>query len=124
MQQIADVVDIVPGVRSVSPSIESSPSNRHTRDFSGGNGGGDDMQARVAKLESDIEYIKRDIAEVKSDVKTIDSRLSTIEASIISAKTTIKASAAVVSVTFAFCVYIFGSYVSKILDALNGLVLK
>ncbi|EEJ2566948.1 hemolysin XhlA, partial [Salmonella enterica subsp. enterica] len=25
---------------------------------------------------------------------------------------------------FAFCAYIFGSYVSKILDALNGLVLK
>lgn len=89
-----------------------------------GGSGGDDMQSRVAKLESDVEYIKRDIAEVKSDIKSIDSRLSTIETSIASARTTIKASAAVVSMIFAFCAYIFGSYVSKILDALNGLVLK
>lgn len=121
MSSAAEIVQLIPGI---PPSLESSPSNRHTEEFGGGHDGGDGMQARVAKLESDIEYIKRDIAEVKSDVKSIDSRLSTIEANINSAKTTIKASAAVVSVIFAFCAYIFGSYVSKILDALNGLVLK
>jgi hypothetical protein len=27
------------------------------------------MEARIAKLESDVEYIKRDIAEIKTDVK-------------------------------------------------------
>ncbi|EAS1948151.1 hemolysin XhlA [Salmonella enterica] len=90
----------------------------------GGNGGGNMLEARVAKLESDVEYIKRDLAEVKSDIKSVDSRLSGIETSISSAKTTIKASTVVVSFVFAFCAYIFGSYVSKILDALNGLVLK
>lgn len=89
-----------------------------------GNGGGDDMQSRVAKLEADVEYIKRDISEIKSDVKAIDSRLTKIETGIGSIKTTIKASTAVISVVLAFCAYVFGSYVSKILDALNGLILK
>jgi hypothetical protein len=98
------------------------PQPHHANDDGGD--GGDDMLVRVAKLESDVEYIKRDIAEIKSDIKSVDSRLSEIETSIGSAKTTIKASAAVVSVVFAFCAYIFGNYVSKILDALNGLVLK
>lgn len=82
------------------------------------------MQGRVARLEADVEYIKRDIAEVKADIKAIDSRLTTIETGIGSIKTTLKATCAVTSIVFAFCVYIFGSYVSKILDALNGLVLK
>jgi hypothetical protein len=27
------------------------------------------MEARIAKLESDVEYIKRDIGEIKTDVK-------------------------------------------------------
>ncbi|HHJ4165385.1 TPA: hemolysin XhlA [Raoultella ornithinolytica] len=124
MQQTAEVLNFVTPNIQKTDALESPPSNRHTEKHDGGNGGGDDMQVRVAKLESDVEYIKRDIAEVKIDIKSIDSRLSTIEASISSAKTTIKASAAVVGVIFAFCTYIFGSYVSKILDALNGLVLK
>lgn len=105
-------------------AINTSISEEHDGTYGGGNGGGSDMQARVAKLESDVEYIKRDINDVKSDIKSIDSRLAEIEKAIGSAKTTIKASAAVVSVTFAFCAYIFGSYVSKILDALNELIMK
>lgn len=36
-----------------------------------GSGGGGDMEARVAKLESDVEYIKRDISEIKEDLKDI-----------------------------------------------------
>ena len=56
--------------------------------------------------------------------RSIDSRLATIETAIGSLKTTIKASAVVITVVFSFCAYIFGNYVAKILDALNGLVLK
>jgi len=29
------------------------------------------MEARVAKLESDMEYVKRDISEIKGDVREI-----------------------------------------------------
>ncbi|EJZ0950343.1 MULTISPECIES: hemolysin XhlA [Escherichia] len=110
--------------QNISRPIGHYPTDDAYSRHGGGNGGGNMLEARVAKLESDVEYIKRDLAEVKSDIKSVDSRLSGIETSISSAKTTIKASAVVVSFVFAFCAYIFGSYVSKILDALNGLVLK
>ncbi|MBY7926306.1 hemolysin XhlA family protein [Vibrio fluvialis] len=36
-----------------------------------GNGGGDGLEARVAKLESSVEYIQRDIADIKTDIKEI-----------------------------------------------------
>lgn len=39
--------------------------------YDGGSGGGGDMELRVAKLESDVEYIKRDISEIKDDIKDI-----------------------------------------------------
>lgn len=43
----------------------------HTESHDGGNGGGDDMQARVAKLESDVEHIKSTLKEIKEDVREI-----------------------------------------------------
>ncbi|HHX7338378.1 TPA: hemolysin XhlA [Enterobacter roggenkampii] len=105
--------------------IEERASMPHNPSYSDGNGGGGNMlEPRVAKLESDVSYIKRDIEALRSDVKSIDSRLSNIETGIATMKTTIKATGAVATVVFAFCTYIFGSYVSKILDAINGLVLK
>lgn len=42
-----------------------------------GNGGGGNMEARVAKLESDAEYIKRDIHEIKESLKDIRSDAKT-----------------------------------------------
>ncbi|MBG6248363.1 MULTISPECIES: hemolysin XhlA family protein [Symbiopectobacterium] len=89
-----------------------------------GDGGRLDLEARIARLESDVEYIKRDIGEIKTDVKSVDSRLSRIETGITSMKTTLKATAAVVSAVFVFCAYVFGSYVSKIIEAINNLVLQ
>lgn len=43
----------------------------------GDGGGGDELEARVARLESDVEYIKRDISEIKTDIKDMrkESRL-------------------------------------------------
>jgi len=44
-----------------------------------GNGnppGGDNVEARVARLETHIEYIRRDLDEVMVDVKSIKSRLA------------------------------------------------
>tara|TARA_R100000541_G_scaffold301_32_gene1748 strand:+ start:5573 stop:5875 length:303 start_codon:yes stop_codon:yes gene_type:complete len=38
--------------------------------------GGDGVEARVAKLETHVEYIRRDLDEVLSDVKSIKSRMA------------------------------------------------
>lgn len=39
------------------------------------------MEARVAKLESHIEYMRRDIADLKADAKTISSDVSALKVS-------------------------------------------
>ncbi|HAL69312.1 MAG TPA: hypothetical protein DCP84_16775 [Pseudomonas sp.] len=39
------------------------------------------MEARVAKLESHIEYIRRDIADLKADAKTIGGDVSALKVS-------------------------------------------
>ncbi|MEN3258506.1 hypothetical protein AAH678_06835 [Sodalis endosymbiont of Spalangia cameroni] len=47
---------------------------------SGNGGGGDDMLGeRVAKLESDVEYIKRDVSDLKTDVRQISNDVSAIK---------------------------------------------
>lgn len=99
--------------------------------FNGGSGGGGDMEARVAKLESDVSYIQRDISEIKLDIREIKSdqkilgnRIGDVEQEIKTFKTVVKASAAVVSAIIIVGVAIFGTYVNKILEALNGIVLK
>ncbi|MGK3142089.1 hypothetical protein [Pantoea sp. C2G6] len=35
------------------------------------NGGGGDMESRIAKLESDVNHIQNDIKDIKSDVREI-----------------------------------------------------
>lgn len=47
--------------------IESLRNNKANKTSS--NGGGGDMETRIAKLESDVEYIKRDIGEIKTELK-------------------------------------------------------
>jgi hypothetical protein len=51
----------------------SGVARRSSGNLDGGPGGGDDgdMEARMARLESDVEYMKRDIAELKTDVREI-----------------------------------------------------
>lgn len=124
MSSDSTVVQLRPN-QDISNAKPRLGGNYHTELRHGdGNGGGDDMQVRVAKLESDVSYIQRDIADIKSDVKSIDSRLVNIEQGISSLKATFKVCSGVAGVVFALCAYVFGSYVSKIIDALNGLVLK
>lgn len=43
--------------------------------------GGDQMEARVAKLESHVEYMRRDISELRSDVKSIAADIVTLKLS-------------------------------------------
>lgn len=44
--------------------VEGGESPRFDRPTGGGDNGG--MEARVARLEADVDYIKRDIAEIKT----------------------------------------------------------
>lgn len=58
----------------------SAVSTRAAVHLDGGHGGGDDggMEARISRLESDVDYIKRDIAELKGDVKELRSEISSV----------------------------------------------
>ncbi|WP_233443219.1 hypothetical protein [Enterobacter asburiae] len=45
--------------------------------YGGGNGGGNGMlEARVAKLESDVGYIRRDVDELRADVRLINQNMT------------------------------------------------
>lgn len=52
--------------------------------FSGGGGG--DMEARVAKLESDVNHITSEISEMRKDVRDIRTKVEDVKDSISSAK--------------------------------------
>lgn len=54
----------------MTPAKITNYINYQKPDF-GISGGGGDMEGRVARLESDVEYIKRDISEIKIDIKQI-----------------------------------------------------
>lgn len=56
----------------------AAPLDGYNRTGGGGNhGGGDDMlETRVAKLESDVSYIRRDIDELKLDVKSMSNNMT------------------------------------------------
>ncbi|UHS60580.1 hypothetical protein HRR99_03110 [Agrobacterium vaccinii] len=45
----------------------------------GGNNGG--MEARLAKLEADLEYVKRDVSELRTDMRDVRDRAVRIESS-------------------------------------------
>lgn len=44
---------------------------------SGGNDGGDMLEARVARLEADVSHIRSDIAEMKSDIRDMRKDMAT-----------------------------------------------
>lgn len=59
-----------PRLTAVSTSLGAEPTLQ--ADWVGsGSGGGGNLEARIARLESDVEYIKRDIGELKDDVKEL-----------------------------------------------------
>ncbi|WP_426576348.1 hypothetical protein ACP179_17890 [Xenorhabdus stockiae] len=61
--------------------MTQSASNESLRRH-GGNGGGGDMESRVAKLESDIAHIKTTMNDMKSDLKTVTGDVSTMKTKI------------------------------------------
>lgn len=54
---------------------DSDGSGSHT----GGNGGGSDLEARVARLETHVEYIRRDLDVMTADLKEVHSDLTSIK---------------------------------------------
>jgi len=110
--------------RRKNVDIHSNRDHDNASYGSGNGGGGDMLEPRVARLESDVSYIKRDIEKIQNNVDSIDKRLTSIESSISTMRATIKYSGLLISVTFGFCTYIFGSYISRVMEALNTLVLK
>ncbi|MEA3233873.1 hypothetical protein OP492_04310 [Pseudomonas mosselii] len=63
--------------------------NEFGGDDTGGGGGGSELEARVAKLESHVEYIRRDIADLKSDAKAISADVSSLKVSAKSVEVTL-----------------------------------
>lgn len=60
-----------------SQSIDLQNSSPHNVEYGGGNGGGGNMlEARVAKLEADISYIRRDFDELRVDAKQISQNMT------------------------------------------------
>lgn len=51
----------------LAPGFEPQPPD--DVQFGGGGGTIGGMEARVARLESDMEYVKRDVSEIKGDLK-------------------------------------------------------
>lgn len=48
----------------------------------GGSGGGGNMEIRITKLETDVEYIKRDVGEVRTDMRDVRDRMTRLETSV------------------------------------------
>ncbi|WP_340617462.1 hypothetical protein [Xenorhabdus entomophaga] len=70
-------------LKNVTPiRKEDSLPKVEKNDHTGGNGGGGDMEARVAKLESDIAYIKTTMNDMKSDLKTVTGDVSAMNTKI------------------------------------------
>ncbi|MDU1029336.1 MAG: hypothetical protein E7A50_07565 [Clostridiales bacterium] len=58
--------------------VESSLGTHNRKELGDGNGGGGNMlEEKVAKLESDVGYIRRDVDELKMDLKSISSNMTT-----------------------------------------------
>ena len=53
------------------PTTPIERRNRRKTDNPTGGDGGNGMEARLARVESDVEYIKRDVGEIKDDVKEL-----------------------------------------------------
>lgn len=48
---------------------DGSGDRGRSSDHTGGNGGGSDLEARVARLETHVEYIRRDLDVIVADLR-------------------------------------------------------
>ncbi|WP_228726158.1 hypothetical protein [Klebsiella pneumoniae] len=69
-----NVTVLRPGLGSIK--ISDGRSSTDSTSFNGGNGGGGNViEARVAKLESDVENIKTNLAEARADIRDLRTSL-------------------------------------------------
>lgn len=68
--------------------VSFSPNREATPEYGSGDGGdGSMLEPRVARLESDVDYIKRDIGELKVTATSINATLQDIRVSLEGLKT-------------------------------------
>ncbi|MRG66463.1 hypothetical protein GH789_14395 [Rhizobium pusense] len=60
---------------------EAAEAAKREADLRGGGNGGNNggMEARLAKLEADMEYVKRDVSELRTDMRDVRDRAVKIE---------------------------------------------
>ena len=63
-------------LKLVTPDFPIDKTSDTLESYGGDGGGGYMLEARVAKLESDVSYIRRDVDELRVDVKTISQNMS------------------------------------------------
>lgn len=66
----------------LNPKHTPGRDNSRGSSDTGGNGtppGGGDLEGRVSRLESDIEYIKRDVSDLRADARTLVSGMSAVQ---------------------------------------------
>ena len=59
---------------------------RATTQHLGGNGGGGNMGARLAKLEANMEHVQTDCVDIKADLRSVRDKITDIKDSIAAAK--------------------------------------
>ncbi|MEY0302640.1 hypothetical protein AB7W11_12060 [Providencia manganoxydans] len=81
-------------------------------------------ELEISQSKTSAESNKSLIEKIDNTDRSLSKRIGDIESEIKTFKTVVKASSAVVSVILIAGAAIFGTYVNKILEALNGIVLK
>ena len=81
-------------------------------------------ELEISQSKMSAESNKSLIEKVDNTDRSLGKRIGDIESEIKTFKTVVKASSAVVSVILIAGAAIFGTYVNKILETLNGIVLK
>lgn len=95
--------------------IEGKRENPHDkRNGSGGPGGPDDMEQRVTRLESTMEYMGRDIHEIRRDMVTKEHLESVLN------RRALKAALAVIAATIGTLTWLAQVYLGPILERLSG----
>ncbi|WP_448511642.1 hypothetical protein [Photorhabdus laumondii] len=64
---------------NISPSRHSHDNGSSLKPGSGDGGGGDMLEARVARLESDVEHIKASMSDMKADLKSVTGDVSSMK---------------------------------------------